>query len=107
MPNYYDSVDYLINLVINNNLACSLTYKLMLNLELIPLTLQITNISGNLWSSTLTGNRAGRIEYLLLHEFYKNDYILPDKVPKKIVETTKKPKYSGGLVKKRIINNRF
>ena len=37
---------------------------------MIPLTKQLTNLSGNLWSRTIRGARAERIEYLLLHEFH-------------------------------------
>ena len=72
------------------------------NPQVLPLTKQITNLSGNLWARSLQGARAERIEYLLLHEFWRRDYILPDK--KKRVKSDKphrrrkKPAYSGGLV---------
>ena len=46
---------------------------------MIPLTKQLTNLSGNLWSRTIRGARAERIEYLLLHEFYQLKYVLPEK----------------------------
>jgi len=45
----------------------------------IPLTKQLTNLSGNLWSRTIRGARAERIEYLLLHEFHALKYVLPEK----------------------------
>ena len=51
----------------------------MLKLQVIPLTKQLTNLSGNLWSRTRRGARAERIEYLLLHEFHMMKYILPEK----------------------------
>ena len=47
----------------------------MLKLQVIPLTKQLTNLSGNLWSRTRRGARAERIEYLLLHEFHTMKYI--------------------------------
>ena len=49
--------------------------------QIIPLTKQLTNISGNLWSRTLKGARAERIEYLLLHEFHNLKYVTPERAP--------------------------
>ena len=48
-------------------------------MQVIPLTKQLTNLSGNLWSRTIRGARAERIEYLLLHEFHSLKYVLPEK----------------------------
>lgn len=48
--------------------------------QALPLTKQLTNLSGNAWNRTLGGRRAERNEYILLHEFHKNKYICPDKV---------------------------
>ena len=59
-----------------------LAMGLAIYLNAIPLTLQLSNISGFLWSRTLQGNRAQRIEMLLLHEFHARKFLLPDK-PKK------------------------
>ncbi|EFC50634.1 DNA polymerase alpha catalytic subunit [Naegleria gruberi] len=71
---------------------------LMEKLSLIPLTKELTNAAGNLWNRTLIGSRSERIEYLLLHEFYKQKYILPDKSRAFGKRGGRKPKYSGGLV---------
>ena len=76
----------------------------MFRTEMLPLSKQLTNIGGNLWIRTLTGGRAERIEYLLLHEFHNRKYIVPDKErPKKKAGDSGgrkrgKAKYSGGLV---------
>lgn len=43
--------------------------RLAAHLSVLPLTKQLTCISGNLWSHSLRGSRAERIEYLLCHEF--------------------------------------
>ena len=83
--------------------------------QLLPLSKVLTNLAGNSWARTLSGTRAERNEYILLHEFYRNKYICPDKVwgrgasNKKLDEADhpdgedgadakKKDKYKGGLV---------
>ncbi|KAJ8123307.1 hypothetical protein ONZ43_g711 [Nemania bipapillata] len=84
---------------------------LALRTQILPLTKVLTNLAGNSWARTLTGTRAERNEYILLHEFHRNKYICPDKQffkgrPKvedeaDEEETTvskKKDKYQGGLV---------
>lgn len=87
---------------------------LALKRQLLPLTKVLTNLAGNSWARTLSGTRAERNEYILLHEFYRNKYICPDKVygkgasNKKLEEdgpegeeggeTKKRDKYKGGLV---------
>ncbi|KAF2145162.1 uncharacterized protein K452DRAFT_356464 [Aplosporella prunicola CBS 121167] len=83
-----------------------------LKVQMLPLTKVLTNLAGNSWGRTLSGTRAERNEYILLHEFHRNKYICPDKVwgkgKAKIGEETaeneegadakKKDKYKGGLV---------
>ncbi|XP_022256471.1 DNA polymerase alpha catalytic subunit-like [Limulus polyphemus] len=90
--------------------------RLMCELSVLPLALQITNIAGNLMSRTLLGGRSERNEFLLLHAFYEKNFICPDKTFGKQqakveyneddgdVETgrskkrKRKPAYTGGLV---------
>ena len=84
-----------------------------LRVQMLPLSKVLTNLAGNSWARTLSGTRAERNEYILLHEFYKNKYICPDKVYGKAkqksveesadaedggVDAKKKDKYKGGLV---------
>eukprot|EP00483_Globobulimina_turgida_P000696 UN00696 len=90
----------------------NLVFKLMLKLEILPLTKELTNLCGNLWSRSLLSQRAERNEWLLLHEFHRNGYIVPDKetkdekIKKGILSADKasgkkkrgKAQYSGGLV---------
>ena len=84
---------------------------LALGVQILPLTQILTNLAGNSWARTLTGTRAERNEYILLHEFHKGKYICPDKQPFKGRqrlddenqeedggEGKKKDKYKGGLV---------
>ena len=81
-----------------------------LSVQILPLSKVLTNLAGNSWARTLSGTRSERNEYILLHEFYKNKYICPDKVYSKNniqkseeddeagLDTKKKDKYKGGLV---------
>lgn len=89
-----------------------------LRIQMLPLTKILTNLAGNSWARTLSGTRAERNEYILLHEFYKNQYICPDKYTKGKKDDHKPPgqdeenladderadagkkkdKYKGGLV---------
>uniref|UniRef100_A0A8B9N8U2 DNA polymerase n=1 Tax=Accipiter nisus TaxID=211598 RepID=A0A8B9N8U2_9AVES len=90
--------------------------QIMCELNVLPLALQITNISGNVMSRTMMGGRSERNEFLLLHAFNEKDYIVPDKqVFKKTLQKLvdededfedqnkskigkKKAAYAGGLV---------
>ena len=58
---------------------CRLVERLALRLQVLPLSKQLTAISGNLLAHTLKGKRAERIEYLLLHEFHRMKYLAPEK----------------------------
>lgn len=71
-----------------------LVQQLMFKLQVIPLTKQLTNLSGNLWSRTIKGARAERIEYLLLHEFHTLKYILPER---KFIQDPKKGKNAAAM----------
>jgi DNA polymerase alpha subunit A len=76
---YYTSANTLVHLIKHCEFDSFLALALMFKLQVLPLTKQLTNLAGNLWSRTMTGARAERNEYLLLHEFHKNKYICPDK----------------------------
>lgn len=87
-----------------------------LKIQMLPLTKQLTNLAGNSWARTLSGTRAERNEYILLHEFYRNKFVCPDKISGKgnkaakaddeeegadgegVAPGKKKDKFKGGLV---------
>ena len=85
---------------------------LALRVQMLPLTKVLTNLAGNSWARTLSGTRAERNEYILLHEFNKNKYICPDKIfgkgkahveeempeGEEGADVKKKDKFKGGLV---------
>ncbi|KAK4690388.1 DNA polymerase alpha subunit A, partial [Lecanoromycetidae sp. Uapishka_2] len=83
-----------------------------MRVQILPLSKVLTNLAGNSWARTLSGTRAERNEYILLHEFNKNKYICPDKIfgkgkprveednleGEESVDVKKKDKFKGGLV---------
>ena len=106
------SKDGLLNYVNHCEADTYFIAAIALRVQMLPLSKVLTNLAGNSWARTLSGTRAERNEYILLHEFYKNKYICPDKVfgkgKQKIadeaidgedgVDVKKKDKYKGGLV---------
>ncbi|CAB3220978.1 unnamed protein product [Arctia plantaginis] len=113
---YYENSRDLFQLVSLSMQDASYILKIMCELNVIPLALQITQIAGNIMSRTLLGGRSERNEFLLLHAFTEKNYIVPDKVYGKKAaadddneeqegnntvskkQGKKKAAYSGGLV---------
>jgi DNA polymerase alpha subunit A len=56
-----------------------LSIRIAWSLQVLPLTRQLSNLAGNLWSNSLLNKRAERNEWLLVHEFKRLKYIVPDK----------------------------
>ncbi|OAY65117.1 DNA polymerase alpha catalytic subunit [Ananas comosus] len=81
IPSLFQSSGTLLELVEYGETDAWLSLELMFHLSVLPLTRQLTNISGNLWGKTLQGARAQRVEYLLLHAFHAKKFIVPDKIP--------------------------
>ncbi|XBI30401.1 hypothetical protein VPH35_054156 [Triticum aestivum] len=79
IPPMFQSSGTLLKLVEYGETDAWLSLELMFHLSVLPLTRQLTNISGNLWGKTLQGARAQRVEYLLLHSFHAKKFIIPDK----------------------------
>jgi DNA polymerase alpha subunit A len=117
LAEFFLNSDRLLSLVSHTETDTFLTLKLMLHLNILPLTKQLTNIAGNLWFRSLQNARAERNEMFLMHEFRGKKYLCPDKKSfsakeaKKMefgdedaaeVKTVKgkrqKAKYGGGLV---------
>ncbi|XP_061341474.1 DNA polymerase alpha catalytic subunit [Gastrolobium bilobum] len=96
LPKKFQSAESLMELIEYGETDAWLSMELMFHLSVLPLTRQLTNISGNLWGKTLQGARAQRVEYLLLHAFHAKKYIVPDKFPNHAKETK--------LTKRRVSN---
>ena len=112
LKTWASSKDGLLNYVNHCEADTYFIAALALRVQMLPLTKVLTNLAGNSWARTLSGTRAERNEYILLHEFHRNKYICPDKVfgkgKQKVeeespegeegVDVKKKDKYKGGLV---------
>ncbi|KAJ1975656.1 DNA-directed DNA polymerase alpha catalytic subunit pol1 [Dimargaris verticillata] len=81
IPAYYSNAQDLATFLRHCQFDAFLVASLMYQLQVLPLTKQLTNLAGNLWTRTMTGARAERNEYLLLHEFHRCKYICPDRAP--------------------------
>jgi len=77
--NHYRATSSLMDLVNHTAHTAWATSMLMHKMQVLPLTRQLTSLAGNLWQKSLFSQRAERIEYLLLHEFHRLKYAVPDK----------------------------
>ncbi|XP_053561243.1 DNA polymerase alpha catalytic subunit [Bombina bombina] len=77
--NSYSDSSHLLFMLENTWTDAKFILQIMCELNVLPLALQITNIAGNVMSRTLMGGRSERNEYLLLHAFYENNFLVPDK----------------------------
>ena len=115
VPEFFSTSNHMTNLIKQMCQSAGMVQRLLFKLQVLPLTKQLTGIAGNLWSKTAKGgDRAQRVEFLLLHEFHRLKYITPDKQTWAIKEHKAaaaglssaapqkkgrgKPQYAGGLV---------
>ncbi|CCH41857.1 DNA polymerase alpha subunit A [Wickerhamomyces ciferrii] len=118
-PQYTENANSLFMILKENCVNSLITAEIAFRMQILSLSKQLTNLAGNAWAHTLGGTRAGRNEFILLHEFNRNDYIVPDKETRQqrlahqqqyqqqssedgndeqVSNNNKKSKYQGGLV---------
>jgi DNA polymerase Pol2 len=98
VPAYFQKSSTIVSLALHTLNDAQLVQRLLFKLQVLPLSKQLTNIAGNLWSHTMKSNRAERTEYLLLHEFHRLKFLVPEKHRAKRENASGKAKYAGGLV---------
>ncbi|RXH75354.1 hypothetical protein DVH24_030075 [Malus domestica] len=102
IPRMFQKSEFLMELIEYGETDAWLSMELMFHLSVLPLTRQLTKISGNLWGKTLQGARAQRVEYLLLHAFHAKKYIVPDKIPHPKETISAKRKTDNGVDDKNV-----
>ncbi|KAM6564315.1 hypothetical protein CsatB_024313 [Cannabis sativa] len=101
IPHMFQTMESLMELIEYGETDAWLSMELMFHLSILPLTRQLTNISGNLWGKSMQGARAQRVEYLLLHAFHAKKYIVPDKLSFNAKETKQvKRRLNNGIENK-------
>ncbi|GMJ01136.1 INCURVATA2 [Hibiscus trionum] len=112
IPRMFQTSELLMELIEYGETDALLSMELMFHQSVLPLTRQLTNISGNLWGKTLQGSRAQRVEYLLLLAFHAKKYIkdgkrddmdnngvnFEEEAHIELGKAKKGPSYAGGLV---------
>lgn len=82
LDRFSPSPDRMIHFVKHCEVDAVFNMALAAKVQILPLTRQLTNLAGNSWGRTLTGGRAERNEFILLHEFHRQKTICPDKLSK-------------------------
>ncbi|KAG9509830.1 DNA polymerase alpha catalytic subunit [Fragariocoptes setiger] len=97
-----EGVIRLINATMSDN---NLILSIMVKLDIMPLALKMANITGSVLFRTLLYGRSERNEYLLLHAFHENNFIVPEKYwstrkakGNEPIKGRRKAEYEGGLV---------
>ncbi|KAG1468717.1 hypothetical protein G6F56_003672 [Rhizopus delemar] len=107
--NYYQNSSDILKLINHGLSDAQLALSVILELQILSLSKQLTRLAGNLWSTSINGGAHNdRNDHLLYHVFYNNSYICPDKKEHRsnihaIAEgngssQNENPTYSGGLV---------
>jgi DNA polymerase I len=75
-----------------------LVFKIYLKLDIFNSFAELSKLTGLLLQDVLSGSESLRIENLLLREFNKKDFVIPNKPTKEEIEERKKKEVKGAVV---------
>jgi DNA polymerase alpha subunit A len=84
------------NLVQYNQRDAFFVEGLVVKMKLLPLSLQLAQLSGTAWGRVLAGGAARRCESLFLHSFTALGFVIPEK--RELPPGSRDTQYMGGLV---------
>eukprot|EP00477_Mikrocytos_mackini_P002013 GAHX01002201.1.p1 GENE.GAHX01002201.1~~GAHX01002201.1.p1 ORF type:complete len:1261 (-),score=297.70 GAHX01002201.1:36-3818(-) len=91
------SIEAYLDFLINNSKINMISFFIVIKLNTFPLTYQLSINCGCTWQTSLLIKRSIRTDFLLLHEFNSNNFLLPERIgPFK--EKKSDVKFEGGLV---------
>ncbi|OHT12383.1 hypothetical protein TRFO_17877 [Tritrichomonas foetus] len=88
----------LISLIHYNIRDAKIVDKLVKLIQLLPLTIQLSQLSGCPWHRVICGKPSDRCESLFVHTFAELGYIIPEKAFSTSYLTRRDVQYEGGLV---------
>uniref|UniRef100_A0A0C9QIE1 DNA polymerase n=1 Tax=Fopius arisanus TaxID=64838 RepID=A0A0C9QIE1_9HYME len=91
----YSSIEQIVEFINNTRLESQSIIKLVYHMNIIPLVMEVTAITGHVLSQSFTFPKNMRNEFLLIHAFHKRGYIIPDR---RIINVKDKKTFSGGRV---------
>ena len=75
-----------------------LAFKIFLKLDVFNSFAELSKLTGLLLQDVLSGSESSRIENLLLREFNKRDFVIPNKPTKEEIEERKRKEVKGAVV---------
>jgi len=75
-----------------------LAYKIYVKLDIFNSFAELSKLTGLLLQDALSGSESSRIENLLLREFNRRDFVIPNKPTKREIEERKRKEVKGAVV---------
>jgi DNA polymerase alpha subunit A len=97
------SVDGISRILDHASNLSSIMLDLVLKMDLVPLCVQISNVTGSLLAKVFIGSSSERNDFMLIRAFVSKSFVIPDKRHRDAPDAASNPQkkqasYTGGLV---------